>query len=98
MLLFFIHRSLKSPLLERPMRYDSIGCDEGRFIFPEERALAPLGLSALKEPKRSGDLAPREAEVKLKVKNYPALYHLQVCTIYRGLFKYYIYVVYLIQK
>ena len=24
----------------------SAACDEGRFIFPEERALAPLGLSA----------------------------------------------------
>ena len=26
-------------------RYDSVACDEGRFISPEERALAPLGLS-----------------------------------------------------
>ena len=30
-----------------PMRA-SIGCDEGRFISPEECALAPLGLSALR--------------------------------------------------
>ena len=26
-------------------RYDSVACDEGRFIFPEECASAPLGLS-----------------------------------------------------
>ena len=26
----------------------SAACDEGRFIFPEERALAPLDLSALR--------------------------------------------------
>ena len=42
--------------------------------------------------------APRKAEVKLSVKSYPALYVRRVCTIYRGLFKYYIYYVYLIQK
>ena len=30
-------------------RYDSVACDEGRFIFPEECASAPLGLS----PQRS---------------------------------------------
>ena len=27
-------------------RYESAACDGGRFISPEERALAPLGLSA----------------------------------------------------
>ena len=37
-------------------------------------------------------------DVKLSVKSYFALCGLRVCTIYRGLFKYYIYVVYLIQK
>ena len=35
-------------------RYDSVACDEGRFIFPEECASAPLGLpsqrSAAKPP------------------------------------------------
>ena len=33
-------------------RYDSVACDEGRFISPEERALAPLGLSPSKECRR----------------------------------------------
>ena len=37
-------------------------------------------------------------EEKSTVDNRPALYACRVCTIYRGLFKYYIYIVYLIQK
>ena len=40
-------------------RYDSVACDDGRFISPKERALAPLGLSALRSaeglfPQRGG--------------------------------------------
>ena len=35
-------------------RYDSVACDEGRFIFPEECASAPLGLS----PPEECDLSP----------------------------------------
>ena len=30
-------------------RYESVACDEGRFIFPEECASAPLGLSPPEE-------------------------------------------------
>ena len=37
-------------------RYDSVACDEGRFIFLEECASAPLGLS------------PKEYETKGEVK------------------------------
>ena len=40
-------------------RYDSVACDDGRFISPKERALAPLGLSAQRSaeglsPRRGG--------------------------------------------
>ena len=51
-------------------RYDSAACDGGRFISPEERASAPLGLSAQRSteglsPRREGG-GTNEASVTLR--------------------------------